>query len=401
MTHMKGTIINVLARLGLEVRRRRPDDIEQAFIRIRPSNGAVNGNVLLSYRVEWFLKEGDPLTLNSHTNYWESMQIAQTFLDLGYGVDVIDFRNREFVPAIPYDVFVGARTNFDRLTGLLSRDCLKIVHLDTAHWIFNNHATFERAMNVQKRKGMTVTGESQRIIEANLAIENADYGTLLGNDFTLSTYAYAGKPIFPVPIATCCPYDAPDEKSVEASRKNFLWFGSGGLVHKGLDLVLDAFAEMPEYHLYVCGPVREEKRFAEVYRRELFETPNIHAVGWVDADSRTFRDLVKQCVALVYPSCAEGQSGAVVTCLRAGLIPIISRQSGVDVGSFGVSLSDCSVHAIQETVSAVAAQPADMLGRRAREAWEYARMNHSRERFAEEYRRTIDTILTRRRSEQP
>ena len=33
------------------------------------------------------------------------------------------------------------------------------------------------------------------------------------------------------------------------------------MVHKGLDLVLEAFAGMPEYHLTVCGPVAKEKDF--------------------------------------------------------------------------------------------------------------------------------------------
>lgn len=46
------------------------------------------GNVLLSYRIEPFLLKSDNLP-NNHTWYWECRQIAQTFLDLGYCVDVI------------------------------------------------------------------------------------------------------------------------------------------------------------------------------------------------------------------------------------------------------------------------------------------------------------------------
>ena len=37
------------------------------------------------------------------------------------------------------------------------------------------------------------------------------------------------------------------------------------MVHKGLDLVLEAFVAMPEYHLTVCGKVSSEKDFEDAY----------------------------------------------------------------------------------------------------------------------------------------
>ena len=67
----------------------------------------------------------------------------------------------------------------------------------------------------------------------------------------------------------------PDQKDFDRCRNSFLWFGSNALVHKGLDRVLEAFAEMPEYHLTVCGPIHEERDFLATYHRELFDTPNI------------------------------------------------------------------------------------------------------------------------------
>lgn len=46
-------------------------------------------------------------------------------------------------------------------------------------------------------------------------------------------------------------------------RENFLWLGSRGAVLKGLDLVLEAFARMPD--LQVSGPVEDEADFAAAY----------------------------------------------------------------------------------------------------------------------------------------
>ncbi|MCA9466199.1 MAG: glycosyltransferase family 1 protein, partial [Nitrospira sp.] len=74
-------------------------------------------------------------------------------------------------------------------------------------------------------------------------------------------------------------------------QKKFLWFSSSGLVHKGLDLALEAFSEMPEYQLIVCAPVDREKAFVHTYYRELFDMKNIETIGWVDIEGEKFRQL--------------------------------------------------------------------------------------------------------------
>jgi len=227
------------------------------------------------------------------------------------------------------------------------------------------------------------------------AIEYADYITIYGNAFTIATYLNTGKPLFPLPISTTVLQPWPASKDFDACRGRFLWFGSGGMVHKGLDLVLEAFAGLPECYLTVCGPVQKEKDFVQAFYKELYETPNIHTVGWVDTQSIKFREITASCIGLVYPSCSEGQSGAVVECLHAGLIPIISRESGVDVNDFGTALETCSIEEIRNAVRMVSHLPAQELQKMARAAWEFARANHTRERFAEEYRKVITQIMAR------
>src|SRR5207247_2455643 len=100
-----------------------------------------------------------------------------------------------------------------------------------------------------------------------------------GNDFTMGTFKYAKKRLYPVPIIPIpIPYPWAEGKDFNECRRHYLWFGSGGFVRKGLDLVLDAFVEMPEYHLTVCGPIQQERQFEAAYHKELYETPNIHTV---------------------------------------------------------------------------------------------------------------------------
>lgn len=403
---MKKIIKKIAKKLGVEISRYTPKFHEGEVVSLKPEN-AYQGNVLLSYIIEPFLlKENEPIS-NAHHHDWLSWQIAKTFLDLGYCVDVIDYRDKIFIPKKDYSFFIAARTNFQRIAQLLNEDCTKIVHLDMAHWLFNNCSAYRRCLALQERKGVSLT--SSKFQEINWAIEYADCATTnLGNQFNVSTYRYSQKPIYQIPLPTCAVYPWPEDKNYETCRNHFLWFGSRGLVHKGLDLVLDAFAEMPDYHLTICGPIRpaghstvngplkQDKDFEDVYHKELYQTPNIHAVGWVDVESTKFIEITNNCIGIIFPSCSEGGGASVITCMQAGLIPIVSYESNVEVGNFGVTLTDCSIEEIKNTIRMVSCLSAEELKLMSRKAWEFARTNHTKERFAEEYRKIIEKIINNR-----
>lgn len=356
---------------------------------------------LLSYVIEPFLLEPGTPVPNSHTNHWESLQMARSLNELGFAVDVISYRNTTFVPTRQYDLFIGARTNFERIANELPRECIKIAHLDTSHWLVNNANAYARAVAIKERSGKVID-LPRKVVEANWAIESADYATILGNDFTASTYRYAGKPIYRLPLPACQTFDWDAEKDFERSRRRFVWFGSDGLVHKGLDLALDAFAGMPEYELVVCGPVSEDRRFVEAYHRELYETPNIKTVDWVDIAGEEFRKICGSSLGVVYPSCSEGGGGSVITCMQAGLIPMVTVQASVDVEpGFGVTLVDDSIEGIRAEVRQLAERPEAELRTMAYLSWCTARKLYTRERYAQAFTQVIERVLERRRSTAP
>lgn len=394
---MRKIIKKVFRKFGLESTINFLNRHKGKYVSLKPAN-EFQGNVLLSYIIDPFLLKKSEHISNAHHHDWLSWQIAQTFLELGYCVDVIHYTDRAFIPRKDYSFFIGARTNFQRIAERLGKDCIKIVHLDTAHWLFNNYSSFSRSLDLQKRKGVTITSKSQRIVESNLAIEYADYATTnLGNQFNISTYRYAQKPIFQIYLPTCSIYHLPEDKDYEACRKNYLWFGSVGFVHKGLDLVLEAFAEMPDYRLYVCGPMHKDKVFEKIYYKELYQTPNIHTIGWVDIDSPKFIEISSNCVGNVFPSCSEGGGASVITSQQLGLIPVVSYESNVEVCDFGVTLKDCSIDEIKKTIRMVSSLPANELELMSRKAWEFANTNNTKERFAEEYRKFATKMIEIRR----
>lgn len=367
---------------------------ERVFVRLEPEGvTAPRGRVLLAYVVEPFLLRQDEPVPHHHTHYWESLQMARTFLELGYAVDAISYRNTTFVPRVPYDVFVSARTNFARIARQLPPHCLKIAHLDTAHWLVNNCNAYQRARNVKRRRGVALPLE-RKLIEQNWAIEHADHATVLGNEFTIDSYRYAGKPIHRLPIPSCMTYPAPEGKDVDSVRNRFIWFGSDGLLHKGLDLVLEAFADMPDFHLTVCGPISNDPKFQQAYHRELYELPNVHTEDWVDITGPRFEEIVRDSLGVVYASCSEGGGASVITCMQAGLVPVVSVEASVDVtADFGVVLPENSIETIQASVRELARRPAAELSEMARSAWRTAQGRYTRQQYAREFRELMEQLL--------
>ena len=348
------------------------------------------GRVLLSYKTEpsfEFEKKE-----HIHTNIWECREITRIFLKLGYVVDVIDWYNEYFKPKRKYKYFfdLGLNSNMERIGSLLNKDCVKIFHATTSHWCFNNNAEQERLVYLQKRRDVNLV--PRRTLVSALNIELADFATVLGNDVTESTYSFAKKKMYHIPLSTTHMYPFPENKDIDKAKKNFVWLGGVGMVHKGLDLVLEAFAKLPEYQLFVCGNVQKEKDFEKLYWNELYNTSNIKTLGKVDMGGDIFKNIAKTSIVLIYPSCSEGQSGAVVTCMHAGLIPVISYHSGVDVGDFGVILKENTVEEVENIVARIANMSNDELKKRSKEAWEYARKNHTRERFSKVFTKFVNML---------
>ena len=193
-----------------------------------------------------------------HSNQWECHEIAKIWVDLGYTVDVINWDNKTFRPKKNYDFFIDIHGNMERLAPLLNRGCKTILHITGSHWLFQNKAEYERLLSLQKRRGFTLM--PRRLAEPSRGIEYADCALAIGNDFTRSTFAYSKKEIRKINITAVQEFPYPENKDFSHCKKNFLWFGSAGLVLKGLDIVLEAFSELPDCHLYVCGPIATRKR---------------------------------------------------------------------------------------------------------------------------------------------
>ncbi|MFN6945462.1 MAG: hypothetical protein ACK4ND_10980 [Cytophagaceae bacterium] len=386
---MKSLIKKAIQFAGFEVKRISSSETKKWKVVSLRTKEIYRGRVLLSFRTDPFL---NPSVIERHISAWMCVHIAETFLDCGYSVDVIDYQNDRFIPKKDYDIFIDTHSNLERIGPLLNRECLKVLLIVWAHWMFHNYANYKRHLELQQRRNLVL--KPKRQLQPTKSIEMADLIFAFGNQFTLGTYGAVQKSVFqlPIPSQIICPF--PEDKDYDSCKRNYLYLSGFGAVHKGLDLVLEAFNELPDHHLYVCCRLEDEKDFEDAYYKELFETPNIHNLGFVDITSREFIEIANRCIGVISPSCSEGGSGAVINCSHAGLIPIMSYECGIDIPeNSGLILEKCSVEEIKNAVKMFSSLPAEELKLMSRNVWEFARKNHTRERFAEEFRKIANEIL--------
>jgi glycosyltransferase involved in cell wall biosynthesis len=176
--------------------------------------------------------------------------------------------------------------------------------------------------------------------------------------------------------------------------RGFLWFFGSGAVHKGLDLVLEVFAGTPQLALHVVGNVFSEPDFVRIYRKELLETSNIHYHGFLPARSRAFADVLDRCFCFIAPSCSEAISSAVVTCLQAGLLPILSRDVGVTLPTdCGVTLESCDIDTVREAVLSCCALPDEAVERQISATQDLGIKAFSRKSFSRAMEAALRAVL--------
>ena len=351
----------------------------------------LKGEVLISYIINPFiLKKGENIYV-SHSNIWECKQIVNSFLDLGYNVDVINYTNNYFFPKKKYDYFIDIHKNLERLYPFLNKNCKKIFYLTGAHWLFQNSSEYQRLLSLQKRRGVTLV--PRRVVEPSFGVELADYIIALGNKFTLDTFSYSKRIIFNLPISSQIVFEFPKNKNFDKCRNNFLWLGNMGMVHKGLDLLLETFSKLKDYNLYICGNISYEKDFEKEYRNELYNMKNIYTIGWINVSSREFIEILDKCVAIIYPSCSEGGGGSVITCMHGGLIPIVSYEASIDIGDFGFMLKECTIFEIERVIKTVSSIDTEELKIRSKKTWDFVNNNHTQEKFSESFYYFLENVL--------
>jgi glycosyltransferase involved in cell wall biosynthesis len=368
-----------------------PSKGEPGPVRLVPE-GPKTGRVLMSYstRVYHDLRAGKNLD-RTHISAWQNFHIARIFLDLGFEIEVFHFEDHDYLPKGSFDVFVDIVANLGRLSDSLGPGVVKILYPMFAHWTVHNLNSYARHRALAERRGVAIP--PKRLLAPNDSVERADHIFCKGGRFGRRTYAYSNNTL--IPIAQIHPHAINEfiDRDFGTCGRNFIWIGGSSAVHKGLDLVLEAFADLPDLNLTVLGRVAEEKQFAEVYRKELFELPNIKLAGWVDTLSDDFRTLVSNAAAIVAPSATELSCGSVIAGMMNGLIPVTTETADIEVAGIGIPIETGTVRSVSDAVAEVAAMSPVALRELSLAAREASQERYGGDKFIRTFRAAVCNAL--------
>ncbi|MDE2071480.1 MAG: glycosyltransferase family 4 protein [Patescibacteria group bacterium] len=360
-----------------------------------PARGHKKGDVLLSFLTEPFTKAPREFFSDPHTNPWACVALAEMLSERGCAVDIINWDNTTFIPRKPYRMCIDIQKNLERLGPHLPKDCIKIYFILSSYAQFQNDAERTRLEALKARRGTELP--MKRREAPTRAPAFADYLVGYGNKTVYGTYAQFNKPVVPIPGPTMHQFPFPEGKDFEKARHEFLWFGGGGAVLKGLDLTLEALAGGP-YQLHIVGPAAAEPEFAKVYAKEL-AAPNVHLYprprvdkgGRLTVGAEDFLAVMNKCAAIIFPSASEGGGASALQAMHAGLIPIVTPTSGMSE-SAPATFVEPTVEAIRAAAETIARTEPAALHERARACWEFARTRHTQAAFRAAWGKFFDTL---------
>lgn len=105
-----------------------------------------------------------------------------------------------------------------------------------------------------------------------------------------------------------------------------VWFGSGGIFLKGLDIAI-AVADRLGRPLTIVGANPRELQSLNIDKKH-------QIISRLNVNSRKFINVVKQCDLLLFPSWSEGMATSVITMMMHGVIPITGPNCGFSDTSY-------------------------------------------------------------------
>lgn len=342
-----------------------------------------------------------------HSNNWEVLEKIKILNKLGYWVDIID-RNVDIDKLEiedKYDIFIGiggggsGKYYFD--IALKLNKAIKIFYATTPEPTLDSFLEKKRYEYFYERNPKEKV-KLRRIIDEKTAekykeaMKLTDVIFCIGNEFGINSYKKFQKDIFKIYPSTSPKITVDIPQLFNKSQKKFLYFGGNGNIVKGLDLMIEAFSGLPDLELYIGAPGKEDD-FNAVYKKTLSESKNIHFLGFIEVGGRIFNQITSESGYIIFPSSSEGIPVSVATCMRKGLIPIVTFEAGIDIEDFGYLIKNIQIEALRSQVRAISRESREDFIKRGIKSYLNS-FNYTQARFSESFEKALIKTLAKRKS---
>jgi glycosyltransferase involved in cell wall biosynthesis len=308
--------------------------------------GEGNRRVLIYYKTDPFFSK-ELRRQYIHTNNEEIVLMVKCFNEAGYSVDLIDreasweqilkLKNRS------YDLYIGNAVGNSAPFHVKIKNEFniktKVVYAVGPEPTISNSLVIEQHDFFYRRNG--IRPKVRRLVKGgNFAdrFTNIDSIISIGEAFSMKSYESLGLPVKSILPTTSPIVQEGDEIWKLKDRKSFLYFGGNGNICKGLDLVIEAFLNCPDAKLDICAPYEED--FFSYYESKMLQVKNITYHGFVEVGADKFNKLTESAAWIIFPACSEACATSVITCMRRGLIPVVTDETAIDIEDFGIEIKN-------------------------------------------------------------
>ena len=121
---------------------------------------------------------------------------------------------------------------------------------------------------------------------------------------------------------------------------------------------------------------------------------NIKDCGYIRVDSDDFLALANECRFILLPSCSEATSTAVLTGMRHGIIPVVTRGNGFDdMQKYCCYFEDFHIEAIEEKIEELCKIPENELDIRSQRIYEFSNNTFNESFFKYQFKRALQEIM--------
>jgi|GEM_PF-1303801 len=383
------------------------EDPKVFYIYSRHLNGPAKGRALLAFLVEPIYKEHFLGKVKYYfSNNGAPLCVMRALNEMGYIVDVIDYRYFDFKPQDSYNLFFFHQYEiYDALIPKLNKNITTIEFETTAYWkpmvekIRQRLEYFKQRHNVILPEGEYnhfLWMEQQQEVVDRVSLTSS--GIIVMGDQLAGSFKQLASPQIKL-IKSAVYKDTKFKKdlslqNLEAGRKKFFFFGGGtDVMRKGLDILLDAIIGS-EYELYMC--INLPPLFEQTF--QISKQKNIHNLGYLKVGSKKFYEVINSCNYIIQPSAAEGVPGGVLETMKYGLIPIVSKECNIpEAEKCGYLFPEVTVEEVKKALEVVSGPPVEILRQKALETVQAVATVYSPGTFTEDMKKGIMEIINAKR----
>jgi hypothetical protein len=290
----------------------------------------------------------DPRFFNPHG---ACLEWAKGLLRQGFQVDVIHYEDRETQLTSDYQLVIAhVGPAISRIIPQLPPHVPVIRYATTAQWRWFEEQTSLRYHELAKRRGIPNLPEPTRLLcpeEEEALDQRANVIASLG-EMTTRKFRVVG--LNATCINNAAYIDAASDEQIahKVNRgRGFLYQGGIACVQKGLDLLIEAFAQEPDAHLYLDTWIEDD--VLNAYRREL-ASPNIHFVRLTQRLARVRNRVDAVCPFLILAGLNSGQSTAMVAGTARGRIPVVTESADIPWIDGAIRIEAADVPSIRKAI---------------------------------------------------